>query len=210
MFFYYFDSQAQLHQSVLTGATEPILDIDVHWLTLGHKVYPQRLHGMACFEKIASEIPEEHQFTYRAWYDSQTRSTHCIWYSIPKWIIHRIPEHSIHARSLPFVIQRFFPPSLRNKSILCFIEMSHCETVIGFVRGQAVCFKKLPPHTQVNVPQEWQYVQQAYPQWHFDHSLFFTSKRGAAEHPVQTHQNTIHIEESASLLNNRMKLYGFG
>jgi hypothetical protein len=210
MFFFYLDSQAQIHQTILSRPSPSIVDIDVQWLRSGHRMYPERLDGMRCFENLTSEIPEEHQFTYRSWYDSRARSTHCIWYAIPKSILKLIPDQSIQAKALPFVIHQFFPPVCRSKSVICFIDIPQCEMVVGYVRGHCVCFKKLLPNTRVNIQQEWQYFQQLYPQWVFDHSLYFTTSQHQENNLFQTHQHTVHLDLQSSHIENRMKIYGFG
>lgn len=208
MYFFYLDSQAELHVSAILQKIQPVVDLDLHWLTIGHKVFPQRLHAMACFEKISREIDEDHQFTYRYWFDGQTRCTHCLWYAVPKIILKRLPDEGAQAKSLAFILPRYFPPTCRNKSLICFVDLPECEAVLGYVRGHCVCFKKLPPRVPLNVQQEWQYLQQAYPQWDFECSLCFTSLLNAENTLVHTHQETIQIDVSTSVISNRIKLYG--
>lgn len=209
MQFFHLDAQAQLHvaeQKLIIP--QSIVDIDLDWLQLGHKVFPHRLHAMECFEKISTLIGEDHQFTFRRWYDSRHRSTHCIWYSIPKKLLKLLPNTPIQAKALIFVLPRYFPPSCRNKSVVCFVELPHCESIAGYIHGHCVCFKKLPLHKPLNVQQEWQYLQQTYPQWLFEHSLYLTHQPQAHNSLIQTHQHTLHMNADSNLLINRMSLYG--
>jgi hypothetical protein len=208
MYFFYLDSKAEIHVAALPHLKQPIVDIDLQLLNFGHKVFPQRLHGLDCFEKIARDISEDHQFTYRYWYDGRARSTHCIWYSVPKIVLNRLPEQCTQTHSFAFMLMKFFPPSCRNKSVICFVALPGCEAVVGYVQGHCVCFKKLPPKQTVNVQQEWQYIQQAYPQWNFEHSIYFSPDIQADNALTRTHQHTIHVDSSSTTLNNRIKLYG--
>lgn len=208
MHFIYFDAQAELHTATLSHVKSSILDLDMHWLSLGHKIFPQRLHAMDCFEKIISSVPEDHQFTFKSWYDMRTRSTHCIWYAFPKKLVDYFADQSVKAQCLIFVLSRYFPPSCRNKSVICFVDVPDCECVVGYVQGHCVCFKKLPARAPLNIQHEWQYLQQTYPQWMFEHSLYLTAQHAKENTLVQTHQTTIHVCASENKLNNRIALYG--
>jgi len=207
MQFIYFDAQAHLHTAMLSHAKHSIADIDIHWLNLGHHIFPQRHHAMACFEAIVPLVPESHQFTFRSWYDMQMRQTYCVWYSVSKVILDSLSDQSVQAKNILFILPRFFPPVYRNKSILVFVDILGCEMVAGYVRGICVCFKKLPEQAPVNVQHEWAHVQQAYPQWTFDCSIYVTSRAG--EHSVMsTHHQTVYLQGGSDILDNRVMLYG--
>lgn len=209
MQFFYLDPQAQIHGVQIPHAIHrPIIDIDVHWLHIGHKTFKKRLHGMDCFEKIAAEIPDDHQFTFRQWYTRHSQTTECVWYSVPKHVLAQLPNMGAQAKSVVFELQKFFPPALRNKSVVCFLEVPHCELAAGFVQGHCVCFKKLPAEAPIQVQHEWSYFQQAYPQWTFDHSVYLTYRSVGENTLIQTHAQTIHISGSDDIISNRVKLYG--
>jgi hypothetical protein len=209
MQFYYLDPQGVVHaREISSKIPEPIIDIDLQWLHLGHQIYPKRLHSMACFEKLSRIVPEDHQFAFRQWYESRTDSTHCLWYSIPKSILAELPEAKMQAKSLIFVLPKFFPLSCRNKSVLCFVDLPDCELVAGYMHGHCVCFKKLPAHAPVNVQHEWSYLQQTYPQWTFDHSVYLTQRVHTENSLVQTHRHTIQMNAYENNLSNRIYLYG--
>jgi hypothetical protein len=209
MHFYYLDPLGEIHRSAVElSHPHSIVDIDLSWITLGHQTFPQRLHGLACFERLCRVVPDNHQFTFRQWYEARSRSTHCVWYSLPKALLAGVSYPQAQAKSLPFVLQRFFPPSSRNKSVLCFVDMPYCEAVFGFVQGHCVCFKTLPPKAMIQVQHEWQYLQQAYPQWTFEHSVYITSYPERHNTLVQTHQSTVLLQGADQPLFNRIMLYG--
>lgn len=207
MQFIYFDAQAHLHQTELSKAKHSIADIDVHWLNLGHQVFSQRYHAMACFEAIVSLVPDNHQFTFRSWYDMQMRQTHCVWYSVSKVILESL-SGGFQTKNILFMLPRFFPAAYRNKSVLVFVELAGCEVVAGYVRGICVCFKKLPEQTAIHVQHEWLHMQQAHPQWAFDYSIYITSRTGVSNMLVQTHQQTVYVTAQSQTLSNRIMLYG--
>jgi hypothetical protein len=209
MQFYYLDSQGSVHAHALSKAIpQSIVDIDLQWLNLGHKIFPKRLHSMICFEKLLGVVPEDHQFAFRQWYEPRTDATHCLWYSVPKNILSNLPEANMEAKSLVFVLQKFFPPSCRNQSVLCFVDLPDCELVAGYLHGHCLCFKKLPARTPINVQHEWLYLQQAYPQWTFDHSVYLTCRSGSENNLVQTHQHILHLDVTENILASRILLYG--
>jgi len=209
MQFYYIDPEGSVHARAISKTIpQPIVDIDMQWLSFGHKIFPRRLHSMTCFEKLLGVVPENHQFAFRQWYEPRTDATHCLWYSLPKSILAMLPEPNMQAKSLVFVLQKFFPPSCRNQSVLCFVDLPDCELVAGYMHGHCLCFKKLPARTLVNVQHEWLYLQQAYPQWTFDHSVYLTNRTATENTLVQTHQHTINIDATENILNNRILLYG--
>lgn len=209
MHFYYIDAQAELHTApIRSSLPQAYVDIDMHWLTLGHAVFPHRLHGMACFERIVSAIPDDHQFSFRSWYDMQRRMTHCMWYSIPKILLEGLPQQGLVAKSLIFMLPSYFPPAYRNKNVLVFVDVPCCEMVVGYVRGHCVFFKNLPNHVAVNAQHEWLHVQQAYPQWSFEHSVYLCSRATVENTLVQTHQTVIMLDAFSQPLKNRIMLYG--
>lgn len=208
MQFIYFDAQASLHSISISRSEHTIADIDVHWLDIGHESFPGRLHAMACFEKTLERVPEDHQFTFRSWYDMPQRVTHCMWYSVPKMVLNSLPHHPIQTKSLLFMLPRFFSSAIRKKSVLVFVNLLGCEMVAGYVRGICVCFKKLPSKHVFDAQHEWAHVQQAYPQWMFDHSLVITAQPDDHLGLIQTHQHTVCLKASPQVLDNRMKLYG--
>lgn len=208
MHFIYVDAQARLQTAPLNQAKHPIADIDVHWLNLGYHAFPQRLHAMACFEAVVSLVPENHQFTFRSWYDMQMRQTHCMWYSVSKAILETLPNPGMTTKSLLFMLPQFFPPVCRNKSVLVFVELLGCEMVAGYIRGICVCFKKLPEGSPIQAQHECLHIQQAYPQWSFECSVYLTMHGGALHNLIQTHQQTVHFQADNNTLVNRMMLYG--
>lgn len=209
MQFYYLDPEGNIHaQEILQKKAPGILDVDLSWLSLGHQLFAGRMHSMSCYEKLVHCLPEDHQFAFRHWYEPRTQSTHCLWYSLPKFILKNLPEPEMQVKSFIFGLPNFFPPSCKNQSVLCFVNLPECELVAGYYHGHCLCFKKLPLNTPLNFQHEWHYLQQMYPQWSFDHSVLLTGNSAQENGLIQTHQHTITLNGSQQGLINRIMLYG--